>query len=206
MHNLTLSQYLHWCNTVRTIIFSHLHLCRKTRSYLLLLLLYLCPHLSSPVIAIFQLLSHVWFSMTPWNSARQAFLSFTLPEIAQTHVHWVSDAIQPSPPLSSPTPPASIFPSIRVFSSGSVLWSGGPSIGVSALASVLPMNIRRLISLRMDWLDLPAVQGTLKSLLQHHSSTHQFFSAQLSLWSNTHIHTWYWKNHSFDYTDLLSAR
>ena len=47
-----------------------------------------------------------------------------------------------------------------------------------------------LISFRIDWLDLLAVQGTLKSLLQHHSSKHQFFSAQLSLQSNSHIHTW----------------
>ena len=47
-----------------------------------------------------------------------------------------------------------------------------------------------LISFRMDWLDLLAVQGTLKSLLQHHSSKHQFFSAQLSSQSNSHIHTW----------------
>ena len=59
--------------------------------------------------------------------------------------------------------------------------SGGQSIGVSASASVLPMTFLGLISFRMDWLDLLAVQGTLKSLLQHHSSKHQFFGTQLSL-------------------------
>jgi len=48
-----------------------------------------------------------------------------------------------------------------------------------------------LISFRMDWLDLLAIQGTLKSLLQHHSSNHQFFGAQLSLSSNFHVHTWF---------------
>ena len=68
--------------------------------------------------------------------------------------------------------PPSIFPSIRVFSNESVLALRGQSIGVSASASVLPMNqsFPGLISFRMDWLDLLAVQGTLKSLLQHHSS------------------------------------
>ena len=80
----------------------------------------------------------------------------------------------------------SIFPSIRVFSNESVLTSVGQSIRASASASVLPMNTQRLISFRMDCLDLLAVQGTLKSLLQHHSSKvpiHQhsaFFIVQLS--------------------------
>ena len=64
-----------------------------------------------------------------------------LPELAQTHVYRVSDAIQPSHPLSSPSPPASIFPSIRVFSLMSQSFaSSHQSIGVSSLASVLPMN------------------------------------------------------------------
>ena len=63
-----------------------------------------------------------------------------LPEFTQTHVHWVSDAIQPSHPLLLPP---SIFPSIRVFSNQSQLFaSGGQSIGVSASTSVLPMNIQ----------------------------------------------------------------
>ena len=81
--------------------------------------------------------------------------------------------------------PPSIFPSIRVFSSESVLHTGGQSVGVSASASVLPM-ISSLISFRMDWLDLSAVQGTLKSLIQHHSSKTSilwhsaFFIVQLS--------------------------
>ena len=63
----------------------------------------------------------------------------------------------------------SIFPSIRVFSMSQFFISGGQSVGVSTSASVLPMNIQ-LISFRMGWLDLLVVQGTLKSLLQHHSS------------------------------------
>ena len=85
-----------------------------------------------------------------------------LPEFTQTHVHQVSDGIQPSHPLSSPSPPA---PSPSQHQS-QLFAGGGQSTGVSALASVLP----GLISFRMDWLDLLAVQRTLKSLLQHHSS------------------------------------
>ena len=69
-----------------------------------------------------------------------------LPEFTQTHVHWTGDAIQPSHPLSSPPPPASISPSIRVFSS-EFFASGGRSISVSASASALPMSIQ-------DWLPL----------------------------------------------------
>ena len=76
--------------------------------------------------------------------------------------------------------------------------SGGQSIGVLASASVLPMNeYSGLISFRMDWLDLLAVQGTLKSLLQHHSSKASIvYSPTL-----TSIHD-YWKNHSLDYMDF----
>ena len=87
-----------------------------------------------------------------------------LPEFAQTHVHSVGDVIQPSHPLSSPLLPPSVFPSITVFNNESVLhimqpkyWSFSFSFG--------PSNEHPgLISFRMDWLDLLAVQGTLKSL------------------------------------------
>ena len=93
-----------------------------------------------------------------------------LPEFTQTHVHQVRDTIQPSHPLSSPSLPPAIFPSIRVFSNESVLhirwvryWSFSFSIGPSNEYS-------GLVSFRMDWLDLLALQRTLKSLLQHHNS------------------------------------
>ena len=82
-----------------------------------------------------------------------------LPELAQMHVHWVSDAIQPSHPLSSPSLP-SIFPSIRVFSNESVLLIRWPKYW-SFSYSISPSNeYSGLISFRMDWLDLLAVQGT----------------------------------------------
>ena len=99
------------------------------------------------------------------------------------------DAIQPSHPLFPLFLPPSIFPSIRVFSSESALHISWPKYW-SFSFSISPSNeYSGLISFRMDLLDLFAVQGTLKSLLQHHSSKHQFFGAQPSSQSNSHIHT-----------------
>ena len=93
-----------------------------------------------------------------------------LPELAQTHVHQASDAIQPSHSLLSPCPPTFNLSSIRVFSNQSVLHVRWPKYWSVSL-SVSPSNeFSRLISFRMDWLDLLPVQGTLKSLLQHYSS------------------------------------
>ena len=105
-------------------------------------------------------------------------------ELAQTHVHWVSYAIQPSQPLLIPSPPAfnlSQHQCLPWISSA----SGDQSTGASASASFLLMNI----SFRIDWFDLLAVQGTLKSLFQYHSSKASI-SAQPSSQSNSHIHTW----------------
>ena len=107
----------------------------------------------------------------PWTAVFQASLSFDyLLELAQTHVHWVSDAIQPfqlCPPLLLLP---SIFPSIRGFSSESTLHIRYPKYWGFCF-SISPSNeYSGLISFRMDWLDRLVVQGTLKSLLQHHSS------------------------------------
>ena len=105
------------------------------------------------------------------------------PEFTQTHVHWVSDAIQPSHPLLLLP---SIFPSIRVFSNESALCIRWPKYW-SFSFNISPSNEHPgQISFRMDWLDLLAVQGTLKSLLQYHSSKASilrrsaFFIVQLS--------------------------
>ena len=106
-----------------------------------------------------------------------------LPEFTQTHVYRVGDAIQPSYPLSSPSP---IPPSIRVFSIESSLRMRWPKYW-SFSFSISPSNEHPgLISFRMNWLELLAVQGTLKSLLQYHSSKASifqhsaFFTVQLS--------------------------
>ena len=102
-----------------------------------------------------------------------------------TQTHWVSDAIQPSHPLSSPLLLPPIPPSIRVFSNESTLCMRWPKYWSFSFSIIPSKEIPGLISLRMDWLDL-AVQGTLKSLLQHHSSKTSilrhsaFFTVQLS--------------------------
>ena len=112
-----------------------------------------------------------------------------LPEFTQTHVYRVGNAIQPShlchPLLLLPPIP----PSIRVFSNESTLHTRWPKYW-SFSFNISPSNEHPgLISFRMDWLHLLVVQGTLKSLLQCHSSKHQFFDTQPSSQSNSHIHT-----------------
>src|SRR5574337_980960 len=92
------------------------------------------------------------------------------PELAQTHVHRVGDAIQPSHPLLSLLLPPSIFPSIRVFSNESFLHIRWPKYWSFSFNISPCSEYAGLISFRMDWFDLFAVQETLKSLLQHHSS------------------------------------
>ena len=107
-------------------------------------------------------------------------------ELTQTHVYQVSDAIQPSHPLSSPSPPASVFPSIRVFSNESVLHIRWTKYWSFSLNISLSNEYSGLISFIMDWLDLLADLGPLKSLFQHHSSKVSilwhaaFFIVQLS--------------------------
>ena len=109
-----------------------------------------------------------------------------LPEFTQTHGHRVSDASQPSHPRSSPSPPAPISPSIIVFSNESTLRIGCPKYWSFSFSIIPSKEHPGLITFRMDWLDLFAVQGTLKSLLQHHSSKASilrhsaFFTVQLS--------------------------
>ena len=98
-----------------------------------------------------------------------------LPELAQTHVHWISDAIQPSYPLLSPSPPTFNLSRIRVFSNESVLHIRWPKYW-SFSFSISPSNeYSALISFTIDLLDLLAVQRTLKNLFQHHSSKASIF-------------------------------
>ena len=124
-------------------------------------------------ISSVQLFSPVWLC-NPMDCSIPDFpVHHQLPELTQTHVHWVGDAIQLSHPLSTPLFPPSIFPSIRVFSNESTLRIRWPKYW-SFSFSISPSN------------ELLAVQGTLKSLLQHHSSKASillcsaFFIVQLS--------------------------
>ena len=89
-----------------------------------------------------------------------------LPEFPQTHVHRVSDAIQPSHPLSSPSPPTFNLSSMRVFSNVSVLRIRWPKCWSFSFSISSSNKNSGLISFRIDWFDLLAVQGTLKSLIQ----------------------------------------
>ena len=146
-------------------------------------------HTYKGIFSLVQLFSRVWLFVTPWAAAHQASLSFTL---SWSLLRLLSiESVMPSDHLILcclllllP----SIFPSIRVFSEESVLlirWSNYWSFSFS----ISPSNeYSGLISLRMDWLDLLAVQGTLKSLLQHHVQKYQFFGTQLSLWKWIGVH------------------
>ena len=109
-----------------------------------------------------------------------------LPELAQTPVHWVSDAIWPSRSLPSPSPAFNLCQHTM----SQLFTSGGQSIGAWASASVIPMNIQDWFPL--GWIAWISLQS--KGLSRVFSSTtvqkHQFSSVQPSLWSNSHIHTW----------------
>ena len=137
--------------------------------------------------SLVQSLSHVQFFATPWTAAHQASLSITN---SRSLLKLLSiESVMPSSHLILCQPlllPLSIFPSIRVFSNESVLHIRWPKYWSFGL-SITPSNeYSGLISFRMDWLDLLAVQGTLKSLLQHHSAKASilrcsaFFIVQLS--------------------------
>ena len=116
-----------------------------------------------------------------------------IPESTQTHVHRIGDAIQPYHPLSPPSPPAFNLPKRQGLYKESAHCIRWPKVW-SFSFNISPSNeYSGLTSFRIDWFGLLADQGTLKSLLQHNSSKHRFFSAQHSLSSTlTFIHD-YWK-------------
>ena len=139
-----------------------------------------------------KLLSYVWLLGTPWTAAGNPsfpVLHYLL-EFAQTHVHWADNAIQPSHPLSPLSPPA-FNPSQQ---QGLFQWIGS----LHQVAKVLELQLQRLSFqwilrtdfLTMDWSDLLAVQGTLKSLLQHHSSRASILWCSAFFIVHSHIHTW----------------
>ena len=149
------------------------------------------------ILFVVQSLSHIWLC-SPMDGSMPGFpVLHHLPEFAQTHVRWVSDTIQPSHPLYPPysfcpqsSPVSGYFPVSWPFTSGS------QSIGASALASVLPMNIQGWFPLGLTGLIYLLSKGLSRIFSNTTVWKHQFFSTQQSS-----IHD-YWENHSFDYTDI----
>ena len=162
--------------------------------------------MASPTFSSVQLsLSRVWLC-DPMDSSMPGLpVHQQLPEFTQIHVHWVSDAMQPYHPRLPLLLLPSIFPSIRVFSNESALHIMWPKYW-SFSFSISPSNEHSgLISLRMDWLDILAVQGTLKpSLTPQFKSINSLVLGFLYSPTLTSIHD-YWKNHSLDYTDLCGT-
>ena len=143
-----------------------------------------------PSVSSVQLLSHAQLFATPWTGACQASLSNAN---SQSLLKLMSiELVMPSSQLIFCHPLLllpSIFLSIRVFSNESTLCMRWPKYW-SFSFNISPSNVYSgLISFRMDWLDLLAVQGTLKSLSNTTVQKHKFFGTQLSSQSNSHIHT-----------------
>ena len=115
-----------------------------------------------------QLLSRVLFCDSMDSSTPGFPVHHQLLEPTQTHVHRVGETIQPSYPLSSPSPPTFNFSSISVFSNESVLHIRWPNYWSFSFSLSPYSEYSGLISFRMDWFDLLAVQWTLRSLFQHH--------------------------------------
>ena len=126
-----------------------------------------------------------------------------LPELAQTHV---IELVMPSNHLVHTCPLLlllSIFLSIRIFSNESALCIRWPKYCSWSFSINSSNEYSGLISFRMDWFEFLAVQGTLKSLLQHHSSKHQLFGTQPSLWSNSHTHTSFTVNRCVHFSCIM---
>ena len=143
------------------------------------------------VVVVIQLLSHIQLFVAPWTAVHQASLSFTISQSLLICMSFESVMVSKHfifchPFLLSP----SIFPSITVFSNKSALLIRWPKYW-SFSFNISPSNEHPgLISFRMDWLNLLAVQGTPKSLLQHHSSKTSTLQCSTSLQSNSCIWTW----------------
>ena len=139
----------------------------------------LCPcFLSLDIFSLVQSLSRVWLFVTPWTAAHQASLSVTHSWNSYPSSWWCHPTISSCHPLLLLP---SIFPRIRVFYNESVLHIKWPKYWSFSFSIKSSNEYSGLISFRMDWFDLLAVQGTFKSLLQYHVQRHKFFYDQLSL-------------------------
>ena len=150
-----------------------------------------------------QLLSHVWLFLTPWTAAHQASLSITnfqklLKLVSIESVMPCNHFILCHPLVLWP----SIFPGIRVFSNESVLWIKWTKYWSFSFSISLSNEYSGLISFRIDWFDLLAVQGTLKSLLQHHSSKESILWPRFSVSSFFYHTTFTVKNRTYCYMYL----
>ena len=143
---------------------------------------YCCCLVTKSCPAVFDPMSH--------NMPGFPVLHYLL-EFAQTRVHWLGDAIQPSHPLSPPSPSALSRPQHQgLFLMSWLFTSGGRSIGASASASVLPMTIQCWFPLWLSGLISLLSKGLLRVCSGTTVWKHQFFGAQPSLWSNSHIRIW----------------
>ena len=116
-----------------------------------------------------------------------------LPEVAQTYIHWIDDAIQPSCPVASFFSCPQSFPASESFPVSRLFASSGRSVGASASASVLPMNFQGWFPLGLTGLISLLSKGLSRVLSSTTVQKHQFFSAQPSLRSNSHFPTLLWE-------------
>ena len=143
------------------------------------------------MVVVFQLLIHDWLFMTPWTVACQASLSFTISQSLLKLMSIESVMSSNHPVLCHPLLLLSlIFPSVRVLSVSRLFTSSGQSIGASALASVIPMNIQGWFPVALTGLISLQSKGLSRIFSNTTVQKHQFFSTQLFLWSKSHIHTW----------------
>ena len=144
-----------------------------------------------PLLKVVQLLSPVWLFATPWTVAHQASLSFT---ISQSLLKLMSiESVIPSNHITLCHPLLLLsqsFPASGYFLVSWLFTSGGQSIGVSALASVLPMNIQDWFPLGLTGLISSLSKGLSRVFTNTTIQKHQVFSAPPYLWSNCHICTW----------------
>ena len=184
LHDFDIQLQIHVCYTSKTF---HIAECQEW----LICQVGKCFPWGWKVKRIVQSLSHVWLFVTLWTVVHQASLSIInswnlLKLISIELVMPSNHLIFCHPLLLLP----SVFPCIKVFSSESDLRIRWPKYWSFSFSISPSSEYSGLFSFRIDWFDLLAVQGTLKSLLQHHSSKHQFFGTRFSLWSSSHIPTW----------------